>query len=396
MNTRIFLPILFLATVLFNACKSPQKLTESGDYDSAIDVCVRKLRGKGNKKPEYVQGLEMAFRKAQTRDVAIADQLAAADRPENWERINSIHRNIRDRQNQVIPLLPLTAKNGYRAKIELLDIASLERNSREKAADYLYAKAEELIERGERGDKLAARQAYQTLNDLESRYFRDYKDKTAIKNKARDLGTSYVLFTVKNQSAQILPRAFQDRLLNMSKQDLDSEWKAFYFEEQPGAQYDYKVTFRVTRIDAAPERVQERIYTDEKEIQDGWDYVLDRRGNVRKDSLGNDMKTPKYVRLRADIVEVHQNKAVRLAGFVEIRDAANNHLLDSRDLSTEVLFENYASTFRGDERALSDDSRCRIGNHPQPFPPTEEMLVQAAERLKPNLKAELRRNRAIL
>lgn len=395
MNTHRFLSVFLFFAVLFNACKSPQRLTESGDYDNSIDLCVRKLRGKGKKKIEYVQGLEIAFRKAQARDMALAEQLIAANHPENWERINSIHRDIRDRQNQVIPLLPLTAKNGYRAKIDLIDIAALEMNSREKAADYLYVKAQDLIERGERGDKLAARQALQTLTNLENRYFRDYKDKTALKNKARDLGTSYILFSIKNQSAQILPRTFHERLLNVSKQDLDSEWKAYFFEEQPGVQYDYKVTFRVTHIDAAPERIQERTYTDEKEIQDGFDYVLDRRGNVRKDSLGNDMKTPKFVRIRADVVEVHQTKAVHLAGFVEIRDAANNHLLDTRDLSTEVLFENYASTFRGDERALSADSRCRIGNRPVPFPQTEAMLVQAADRLKPTLKDELRENRAI-
>ena len=177
---------------------------------------------------------------------------------------------------------------------------------------------------------------------------------------------------------------------------MDSEWKAFYFEPQAGIQYDYKAVFRITRIDASPERVHERRYIDEKEIQDGWDYVLDKRGNVMKDTLGNDIKVPRLVRIRAQIVEVQQTKAVRLAGYVEIRDEARNTLLDTRDLSTEVLFENYASTFMGDQRALTDDSRRRIGNRPLPFPPTEDMLVQAAERLKPNLREELRRSKAIL
>jgi hypothetical protein len=342
-----------------------------------------------------VQGLELAFRKAQTRDLSIADQLIAEGRPENWERVHNLHRRIRERQNRVIPLLPLVSKDGYRARIELTDIAVLERQSREKAAEYLYTQAEDMLARAERGDKQAARQALRHLEDLEGRYFRDYKEKTSLKAKARDLGTSYILFSMKNQSVQILPLAFQDRLLTMSKFDLDQEWKSFYFEEKPNTDYDYKVIFRVRDIEISPERVQERTYADRKEIQDGWTYVLDARGNVKKDSLGNDIKTPRLLWIQADILEVHQTKATRLAGTLEVRNGYNNQLLDSREFSTEVLFDNYASTFRGDERALSQDSRCRIGNHPLPFPTNQDMLLQAADRLKPQLREEIRRNRAI-
>ena len=115
-----------------------------------------------------------------------------------------------------------------------------------------------------------------------------------------------------------------------------------------------------------------------------------------KDSLGNDIKRAKYVQIRAQVLEVHQTKAARLAGYVEVFDLARNIPLESRDLATEILFEHYAATFKGDERALSKDSRLRIGNSPVPFPLDEDMLVQAAERLKPSLKEELRGSRAIL
>lgn len=394
---RIFVPALLLTSFLLTtACRSTQKFIETGDYDSAVSLAVDKLQGRKKKKDELVRGLEIAFRKAQAQDLNTVSQLTAEGRPENWARINEIHHCIQDRQRLVEPLLPLVSEKGYKARIQLVDIATMERESREKAAEYLYNKALALIERGQRGDKNAARDAYYTLTKLENNYYRSYKDKEQLKRLARQFGTSYVLFEVKNQSPQVLPSAFADRLLAIGKQELDSEWKAFYFEPQAGIQYDYKAIFRITRIDASPERVNERRYVDEKEMQDGWDYVLDKRGNVMKDTLGNDIKTPRMVRIRAQVVEVQQTKAVRLAGYVEIRDEARNTLLDTRDLSTEVLFENYASTFMGDQRALTDDSRRRIGNRPLPFPPTEDMLVQAAERLKPNLREELRRSKAIL
>jgi hypothetical protein len=397
MNTlaRAFAPIFLLAFVL-TSCHTAQKYVESGDYDSAIDLCVRKLRGKSNKKTEYVQGLELAFRKAQARDLGTAERLAAEGRPELWERINDLHRDIRARQNKVAPLTPLVAKNGYRAQFEFVDIAAMERQSREKAAEYLYDQSLALLERAERGDKMAARKAYDLLLDLQKRYYHNYRDKNELLAKARDLGTTYVLFEVKNQSGRLLPQHFSDRLLAIGKQDLDSEWKEFFFESEPGVQFDYKAVFKVRNIDISPERVQERAYADEKKIQDGWDYVLDKRGNVMKDTLGNDLKTPRMVVIRAEVLEVHQTKAARIAGAIEVRDVRNGSLLDTHELATEVVFENYASTFRGDARALTPDSQARIGNRPLPFPLDGDMLAQAADRLKPEVREELRRSRAIL
>ena len=392
---RILVP-LFLLTFLLSACHTAQKYVESGDYDNAIDLCVRKLKGKSKKKLEYVQGLELAFRKAQARDLATIEQLKAENRPELWERIHNIHLDIRSRQNKVAPLTPLVAKNGHRAKFQFVEIASMERQSRDKAAEYLYDQSVSLLARAEKGDKMAARKAHGQLIDLQKRYYPNYKDKDVLLAKARDLGTSYVVFEVKNQSGKLLPRGFADRLMAFDKQGLDSEWREFSFEEKPGLHYDYKAVYKVRDIDISPERVQERSYIDEKKIQDGWDYVLDKRGNVMKDSLGNDIKNARMVFIRADVLEVHQTKATRIAGAIEIRDMHNNSLLETCELATEVIFENYASTFRGDERALTQDSKNRLGNRPLPFPLDEDMLVQAAERLKPDVKEELRRSRSIL
>ena len=387
---------LFLLAFLLNSCQTAKKYVESGDYDNAIDLCVHKLRGKENKKTEYVQGLELAFKKAQDRDLAAISHLMAENRPELWERVHNLHLDIRERQNKVLPLVPLSSKKGYKAHFDFVEIGRLESDSRAKAADYLYSKAVSLIESGERGDKLAARKAYSMLLDLGRKYYSDYRDKNNLMAKARDLGTSYILLEVKNQSGKIIPRAFAERLLTIGKQELDSEWKEFFFDAKPGEQFDYKAVFNIRNIDISPERVNERSYFDEKQVKDGWEYVLDSRGNVQKDSFGNDIKRDRYIQIRAQVLEIHQTKAARLAGYVEIYDLARNIPLENQELSTEILFEHFAATFKGDERALSQDSRARIGNSPVPFPRDEDMLVQAAERLKPSLKEELRCSRAIL
>jgi hypothetical protein len=61
------LPRFFSVAFLFSSRCGAQKYVENGDYDSTIDFCIRKLKGKPKKKEEYVKGLELAFRKAQAR-----------------------------------------------------------------------------------------------------------------------------------------------------------------------------------------------------------------------------------------------------------------------------------------------------------------------------------------
>src|SRR5262245_33449438 len=116
---RILAPF-FLLVFLLSSCQTAKKYVESGDYDSAIHLCLQKLRGKKNKKTEYVQALELAFKKAQDRDLATIRQLKSEDRPEYWERIHDIHLDIRDRQSKVNPLLPLVSKKGYSAHFDFV------------------------------------------------------------------------------------------------------------------------------------------------------------------------------------------------------------------------------------------------------------------------------------
>ena len=165
--------------------------------------------------------------------------------------------------------------------------------------------------------------------------------------------------------------------------------------KNPDIDYDYEVVMRITHLDVGPSLVKEREYIDEKEIEDGFEYVLDERGNVKKDTLGNDIKVPKMVNIRARVFESFQSKTLHLEGRLEFFDLHNNHLMDSRKLSVATVFENYASTFSGDRRALSNTSRNRIGNRPVPFPTDVAMIFDAAEQLRPQIRRKLSNSRII-
>ncbi len=379
---------ILAAVLVFQSCISPQKLVERGDYDAAIDQAVRRLAGKKNKKAKFVLALEEAFDKANQQDLAAADRLKQAGRPEFWPRIHNHYEAIRSRQEAVAPLLPLASKEGIKANFRFVRVDGLELEARENAAAFHYTEAQRLLRNAEQGDKLAARRAYTELQRTEA-YFANFRDKEGLQRKAHQLGTTHILVKLDNQSNAVLPRALERDIETIRLHDLNSFWNAYHSRPQEGMEYDYEVIMRITQVEVSPGVVNQREYEEFAEVEDGWEYVLDKNGNVAKDSLGNDITQPRFIRVGALVVEQYQTMSAFIGGRLEFYDRRSRSLIDSQPMQAEAVFENYASTFQGDKRALSDQTRRRIGNRPQPFPSGEALLFEAAEQLKPFIKREI-------
>lgn len=393
-SNRSILWIALLAFVL-GACASPMKMVERGNYDQAIEMAVKRLAGKKNKKVKYVQALEEAFSKITARDMAMAENLKREGRPENWTKINAIYKGIKYRQDKISPLLPLIDKDGIKANFRFVKVEGLERESREKAAAFLYEDARRSLALAKEGDRLAARKAYDQLEKI-GRYYSNYKDQAQLMDLAHELGTSYILFEMINNAPVLLPLGFEREITRMSVNDLNNKWKEYHIRQQSGIEYDYKVVMNITDINISPGVVKERQYVEDREIEDGFDYVLDQNGNVKKDTSGNDIKIPRRVIISAEVLETYQSKAANVIGRLEYIDLQRNQVMDTDQIAVEAIFENYAATFRGDERALSKESRRRIGNRPVPFPENEDLLFTAAEQMKPVIKNKISRTRIII
>ena len=153
---------------------------------------------------------------------------------------------------------------------------------------------------------------------------------------------------------------------------------------------------RLTDIAVSADLIKEREYVDDKTIEDGWEYVLDGKGNVRKDSAGNDIKIPKKVLIKARVFESYQSKAAHVGGKLEFYDNIDREIIQTEPLAVDAIFENYAAKFDGDKRALSEDSKKKIGNQPRPFPSSESLVLQAADMLKPVIKDKIARSRIMI
>lgn len=391
-------PILTLAALLFSlsACISPEKLLENGNYDAAIEVAIRRLAGKKNKKAKHLRALEGAFAKANQRDLATAERLKRQGRPENWARIHQHYLNIRHRQEAVAPLLPLVSKEGLRANFQFVKVDELEMESREKAAEFHYAEAKRLLRQARQGeDRLAARRAYAELERV-AQYLQRYRDIEQLREEALYLGTTHILVRMRQDAPVALPRAFEQELTALAVQDLNTRWKVYHTRPVEEVAYDYEVVMRINRIEVSPGIIREREYEESAIVEDGWEYLLDEQGNVAKDSLGNDIKVAREVQARAWVLENYQHKTAQVGGRLEFYDRATDNLIHSEPLFAEAVFENYAATFRGDKRALSKQSRQRIGNQPVPFPPEEALLLQVVEQLKPFIKREIASTRRMI
>ncbi|MEM7575456.1 MAG: hypothetical protein AAF433_21310 [Bacteroidota bacterium] len=380
--------LLLGSLLLFPACGSIDKLVEEGDYDAAIERARRNLSGRDRKNPRYVAALEEAVNRANERDVREAERLKSRGGGADWSAIFRIYDKIDRRQEALQPLIPLVDKDGREAQFRFVRVSPLLVEARQKAADQHYRRAENLLQEARTGNKPAARQAYAALQRTQN-YLTNYRNSATMLREAEELGVVFIVLQMENQTRAYLPRGFERELLAIRNVNMDSQWRRFHLNPVNGQEYDYRAVIAITNVDVSPERVNERTYIDEKEITDGEEYVLDENGNVAKDSLGNDITQERQVIIRADVIEIYQTKAARVDGQLQIIELNTGRVVEQRDLTVESLFENYASTFQGDRRALSSETRQRLGNEPGPFPSNEELILQAAEELKPILQDEL-------
>jgi len=390
MKRNILYVVYTLSILVLASCANPRKALESGNYDQAIEMASRRIAGKKKYKLKHVQVLEKAFRKAQERDMRKIDMLKKENRLENWTTIHSIHERIAKRQRALEPFIPVYAENGYLAEFKFIRIEGLVIESKAKAAKFHYLRAQDLISQGEQGDHIAARDALGELRKIRKLY-RQYKDIDELENQANFLGTEQWLIQFANRSNVILPQRFENQLLGIGAREFDQRWRKFSTRKSDGLKYDYEVAMVIDDIRVSPEIEKERQFDESREVEDGFEYVLDENGNVLKDTAGNDVKIPRKVWISATVVEVLQQKTAQIEGRLIIRDGRTKDVLHSENVFVENDFENYASKLiRGDRKALTKDTKRRLGNSPVPFPSDERMLLDAVDALKDKLSHFLR------
>lgn len=384
---------VFFLLMTFISCTSVEKLVDSGQYDKAIYFSTNKLSGAKVNKAEFVKGLETAFKKATDRDMAFVEKLKNEGNPESWETILSVYATISNRQESIRPLLPLTDENGKKANFLFVNTNDLEKEAKEQTINFLYSSAKDFLQEARSTkDRIPARKAYDALLRLKN-YSARFMDVPQLEREARELGITKILVNVLNYSQAVFPAGLEDEILRLGFRDLDREWQKFDAYPEKNREYDLVITLILSNVQVSPGAVSEKSFSEKKEIPDGFQYLLDEKGNVKKDTAGNDIKLPKNKVIEAQILEVFQSKSAGLSGRLEVVDLHTKGVRESRDINTVAIFENRAASFKGDERALTEDTKKRLGNRPAVFPTDAILLLEAARKLRPLVISELRKIR---
>jgi tetratricopeptide (TPR) repeat protein len=378
--THRFLLLITTLLLVMAACNTVKKSYQSGDFETAIEKSLKKIKSNPNDEDNIIY-LEAAYDKFYYQKMDRIAFLKKEGQPQNVVIIYNEMQWLRDIENEIKPLLPLhIASKNRNATFPFISDEDLIA-SKNKAAEYLYAHAVKLLSNSNKED---ARTAYYDLQQLNSIY-PNYKEANAKMKDALNAGTNRVLVQIVNNSSANLFTELEKELTTLPLGDLQAPW--VYFTNQNSGSFDYKVTMNVLHIDVTPDLQNiARSYVDSKTIQDGWNYQYDSHGNVMKDSLGNDIKTPRYITIQCMVTEWLQQKTSTVGGKLEFVRTADNGLLYSYPFNTTKVFQHVWATANGDLNALTPESLAKVKAGPIPFPNEIDLLLQAGEDLKWEMK----------
>lgn len=371
---------------LLLSCASSQKLLEKGKYEKAINKSAEKLRKDPGDNDE-LRVLKEAYYQANRIDKDRIEFLEEEGRDQNWLEIYNLYVRLDNRQDKVEAL-----PQRVRSEFDFVDYDDEIIESKETAASVAYDRGMRLLRKG---GKVNAREAYYNFEEAYNIY-PDYKDVRQRIDQAHFRGMNHVLFAMENNSEVLLPEDFDAELRKVALKELNTLWVNFDTNEDTTKAYDYLVVLNIKNIAISPEQSETETYTESREIQDGMRYVFDENGNVKKDSLGNDIRVPNIVEVTAEVKERIQRKSARVAGSLEYISLFDDQLVKTDDISVEAVFEHFSASAVGNEKALSEESREKINSRPIPFPSDEVMLMDASALLKNRAKALVSNSRNIL
>jgi hypothetical protein len=382
------LTMLFAAALLMSGCGSSKKYVESGNYDAAINKAVAELRKKPDSEKDILS-LERAMNIVTDQDNERIRYLKMEGRANAWDELYLIYRRMSNRQSLVRTVTPLHYQ-GRTIEFPYVDYMKEMVAAKKNAADFYYAHGKELMKNG---TKDSYRQAYYEFVRAKE-YVGDYESIDQMIQESKYLGISRAYVTLKNFSATKFPAEFEKELLALDLPRLNSEWVEYHTDVlNEDTQYDYLVNINMRSVGVSPDKQFQRDSLVKTTVEDGFDYVKDARGNVLKDSLGNDVKVKKYKDLQCALIQTFQVKECIIAGDVEILALNPEKMVKKEPIGATSNFEHVSARAIGDVNALSADQKKLLQSTVIEFPTDLDMVIMCTENLKKAIRGFMETNK---
>jgi tetratricopeptide (TPR) repeat protein len=376
--------VFTIIAMLIVGCASSLKQLQRGNYDEAIKKAVKNLRVDPTDQ-EQIEVLDKAYLLANQQDRDRIKFLKEEGNPYNWDEIFERYSNLKDRQTLVSSVLPLQLGEQV-IDYEYFDYDTEIIQAKRNAADYFWSHANELMDKG---DKESYRQAYYEFKKAKE-YAGNINNINQLIEESHWKGISRVLVSLENRTQLKLPDQFKKDLMTFGVTDFNSEWVEFHINKPNNNIYfDYFTVVNLKKIEVSPEQAPQKDSMESKEIEDGWEYILDDNGNVVKDSEGNDIKIPKKRTISCTLIETHQFKAAKLEGEIDLIQNDPRKVVKQVPIGAESIFEHISARAIGDENALSDESKELLKNSAVPFPHDLDLIIDSMETLKNSIRQGL-------
>jgi hypothetical protein len=378
------LPLLFAIAIIMSGCGSSKKQLEKGNYDAAIDKAVKQLRKDPGDSKELAT-LDNAYKIANEQDIEAIKLKKMEGKASGWDEIYLLYKRLYDRQ----ALVRTIPGNSY----PYIDYMQEMIAAKKKAADFYYAHGIELMKNN---SKDSYRQAFGEFQRAKQ-YVGDYEGIDAKMSEVRYLGINRVFVSLQNKSILKFPKEFEDQLLALDLPALNSDWVEYHAQNlDQNTQYDFFVNVNINIVAVTPDQTNQADSSIRREIEDGYTYALDKKGNVMKDTLGNDIKLKKYKTVQCALIETIQRKACRIDGEVEVIQANPNKIIKKDPIGAESHFENISSRAVGDIQALNPQQLERTKARIVPFPSDIDMVVRCSENLKMAIRGCMMNNKRFI
>jgi hypothetical protein len=383
--------LVFILTIILSGCGSSKKQLQKGNYDAALQKAVKQLR-KDPSDVKQIDILTQAYKVSNDQDNERVRFLKMEGKPNSWDEIYLIYKALSDRQSLVKTVTPLNA-NGRSVDFSFVDYIPDMVNAKRKAADFYYAHGNELMRNR---IKESYRQAYAEFIRAKE-YVGDYEGIDNKIQEAKVQGMSRVFVSIQNTSIIKFPKEFEDDLLALDLPRLNSEWVEYYTQNlNDNTQYDYFVNVNVKNVSVSPDQSVQVDSVIKRDIEDGFSYVLDKKGNVMRDTLGNDIKQKKYKTVQCALVETIQSKACRIDGDIEVIQMNPNKQLKKDPIGAQSNFENVSARALGDIQALNASQLERTKTSLVQFPTDIEMIMRCSESLKKAIRGAIQNDKRFI
>lgn len=384
-------PFLMILIISLMGCGSSKKQLEKGNYDAALDKAVKQLR-KDPDDAKQIAILDRSYKIANEQDNERIRFLKMESKPANWDEIFILNKRLSDRQALVRSVSPLEL-DGKNISYEYIDYMPEMVAAKRKSADYYYAHGSELMKNGL---KDSYRQAFNEFLRAKE-YVGDYENIDNKIEESKYLGMSRVLISLQNKSILKFTPEFEEDLLALDLPRLNGEWVEYHtVNYHNDVQFDYFININVRNIAVSPDQTMQRDSVIKKDVEDGFNYQLDKKGNVMKDSLGNDIKTKKYKTLQCALIETIQSKTCIIDGDIEIIQVGPSKVLKKEPLGAQSQFENISARAVGDVAALSSAQLEKTRAKTVIFPSDMEMILRCSESLKQAINGAVQSNKRLI